>query len=180
MNKSVIKLLNKKFIISVITSSTFITGCTMAVIWFYLSNIDRLDIFFDTVSLSSAIGIIFVFIIVSLSGFSLVIFISSFILILIYTLHEDNFKNYKGFISGILPVKDKINRKMLYAFPRGEFAVACFQDTDNNSKIDKNFLGIPTNTGFSNNKKKLFGIAPDYERAKIILEESKIIQIKIN
>ncbi|EFC4078507.1 hypothetical protein NLK86_16740, partial [Escherichia coli] len=94
MNKSVIKLLNKKFIISVITSSTFITGCTMAVIWFYLSNIDRLDIFFDTVSLSSAIGIIFVFIIVSLSGFSLVIFISSFILILIYTLHEDNFKNY--------------------------------------------------------------------------------------
>lgn len=92
MNKSVIKLLNKKFIISVITSSTFITGCTMAVIWFYLSNIDRLDIFFDTVSLSSAIGIIFVFIIVSFSGFSLVIFISSFILILIYTLHEDNFK----------------------------------------------------------------------------------------
>lgn len=93
---------------------------------------------------------------------------------------EDNFKNYKGFISGILPVKDKINRKMLYAFPRGEFAVACFQDTDNNSKIDKNFLGIPTNTGFSNNKKKIFGIPPDYERAKIILEESKIIQIKIN
>ena len=69
---------------------------------------------------------------------------------------------------------------MLYAFPRGEFAVACFQDTDNNSKIDKNFLGIPTNTGFSNNKKKIFGIPPDYERAKIILEESKIIQIKIN
>ena len=62
MNKSVIKLLNKKFIISVITSSTFITGCTMAVIWFYLSNIDRLDIFFDAVSLSSALGIIFVFI----------------------------------------------------------------------------------------------------------------------
>lgn len=78
----------------------------MAVIWFYLSNIDRLDIFFDTVSLSSAIGIIFVFIIVSLSGFSLVIFISSFILILIYTLHEDNFKNYPSIphrISVMLP-----------------------------------------------------------------------------
>ena len=96
MNKSVIKLLNKKFIISVITSSTFITGCTMAVIWFYLSNIDRLDIFFDAVSLSSALGIIFVFIIVSVSGFSLVIFISSFILMLIYTGHEDNFKDYSS------------------------------------------------------------------------------------
>ncbi|EJV7098108.1 hypothetical protein [Escherichia coli] len=96
MNKSVIKLLNKKFIISVITSSTFITGCTMAVIWFYLSNIDRLDIFFDAVSLSSALSIIFVFIIVSISGVSLVIFISSFFLMLIYTLHEDDFQNYSS------------------------------------------------------------------------------------
>lgn len=68
----------------------------MAVIWFYLSNIDRLDIFFDAVSLSSALGIIFVFIIVSVSGFSLLIFISSFILMLIYTGHEDNFKDYSS------------------------------------------------------------------------------------
>ncbi|ENS0018407.1 hypothetical protein ACEXR9_003041 [Salmonella enterica] len=96
MNKSVTKLLNKKFIISVITSSTFITGCTMAVIWFYLSNIDRLDIFFDAISLSSTLGIIFFFILVSISGFSLVIFISSFILILIYTGYEDKFKDYSS------------------------------------------------------------------------------------
>ncbi|HHG2485908.1 hypothetical protein [Escherichia coli] len=68
----------------------------MAVIWFYLSNIDRLDIFFDAVSLSSALSIIFVFIIVSISGVSLVIFISSFILMLIYTLHEDDFQNYSS------------------------------------------------------------------------------------
>lgn len=68
----------------------------MAVIWFYLSNIDRLDIFFDAVSLSSALSIIFVFIIVSISGVSLVIFISSFFLMLIYTLHEDDFQNYSS------------------------------------------------------------------------------------
>lgn len=94
MDKPVIKLLNKKFIISVITSSTFITGCTMAVIWLYLSNIDRLDIFFDAISLSSALGIIFFFILLSISGFSLVIFISSLILMLIYTGYENKFKDY--------------------------------------------------------------------------------------
>ena len=96
MDKSFIKLFNRKFIISVITSSTFITGCTMAVVWFYLSNIDRLDIFFDAVSFSSALGIIFFFILFSISGFSLLIFISSFILILIYTGYENKFKNYSS------------------------------------------------------------------------------------
>lgn len=94
MNKSALKLLNKKFIISVITSSTLITGCTIATIWFYLSNIDRLDIFFDAVSLSSALGIIFFFILLSISGFSLVIFMSSFILILICTGLEEKIKDY--------------------------------------------------------------------------------------
>ena len=92
---------------------------------------------------------------------------------------EDNFKNYKGFISGILPVKNKVNRKMLYVFPRGEFAVACFQDTDNNSKIDKNFLGIPINTGFSNNKRKFFGIPPNYKSA-LISDEPKFLKIIVN
>ena len=92
---------------------------------------------------------------------------------------EDNFKNYKGFISGILPVKNKVNRKMLYVFPRGEFAVACFQDTDSNSKIDKNFLGIPINTGFSNNKRKFFGIPPNYKSA-LISDEPKFLKIIVN
>ena len=92
---------------------------------------------------------------------------------------EDNFKNYKGFISGILPVKSNVNRKMLYVFPRGEFAVACFQDTDNNSKIDKNFLGIPINTGFSNNKRKFFGIPPNYKSA-LISDQPKFLKIIVN
>ena len=92
---------------------------------------------------------------------------------------EDNFKNYKGFISGILPVKSNVNRKMLYVFPRGEFAIACFQDTDSNSKIDKNFLGIPINTGFSNNKRKFFGIPPNYKSA-LISDQPKFLKIIVN
>lgn len=93
---------------------------------------------------------------------------------------EENFKNYKGFISGILPVSNKITRKMIYAIPKGEVAIACFQDTDLNNKMDKNILGIPNNTGFSNNKKKIFGIPPNYETAKIILKAQKSIQVEID
>ncbi len=93
---------------------------------------------------------------------------------------EENFKSYKGFIEGIIPITQKVNRKMIYAIPRGELAIACFQDTDNNSKIDKNFIGIPINTGFSNNKKRIFGTPPNYETAKVILSEAKTLQIIIN
>lgn len=93
---------------------------------------------------------------------------------------EENFKNYKGFISGILPVTNNVNRKMLYGIPKGEFAIACFLDTNSDNKIDENFMGIPINTGFSNNRKKIFGIPPNYKTAKIILGESKTIQVKIN
>lgn len=93
---------------------------------------------------------------------------------------ETQFKNYNGFKKGIFPVKSTVNRKIFYGLPKGDFAIACFQDTDNNTKMDKNFFGIPTNTGFSNNKKKIFGIPPNYDSAKIILDESKNIQIKIN
>jgi len=93
---------------------------------------------------------------------------------------EENFKNYKGFMSGILPVSKKITRKMMYAIPKGDVAVACFQDTDLNNKMDKNIFGIPANTGFSNNKKKTFGIPPSYETAKIILGEAKKVEIFIN
>ena len=94
MEKIILNTLNKKFIISVISSSTFITGCTFAFIWFYLSNLDRLDIFFDAVNLSSTLGVIFFFILLSISGFSLIIFISSFILILIYSGYEHKLKGY--------------------------------------------------------------------------------------
>lgn len=92
---------------------------------------------------------------------------------------EENFSNYKGFLSGILPIKDTKTRKVFYGIPKGELAIACFQDTNYDSKMDKNKLGIPKNTGFSNNKKRIFGIPPKYETAKIIIDESKEVQVII-
>ena len=94
MNNFVSKIFNKKYIFTVITSSAFITGCTISVIWFYLSYLGRLDIFFDAASISSALGIIFCFVLLSLMGFSLVIFASSFILTFIYQANEDKFNAY--------------------------------------------------------------------------------------
>lgn len=52
------KILNKKLIMSIISSSAFITVLTVAVIWLYLSNIDRLDIFHDAVNVKSIMGVI--------------------------------------------------------------------------------------------------------------------------
>ena len=94
MNKPLFKLINKKFIVTIVTSSVFVTSLTIAAIWFYLSNIDRLDIFFDAVSVSSSLGIIFFFILLSLIGFSTVIFISSFVMIFIYSIHEGKFRAF--------------------------------------------------------------------------------------
>ena len=46
--------------------------------------------------------------------------------------------------------------------PEGKYAVAIFQDKNENGRIDKNFLGIPTEPfGFSNMKR--FGI-PKWEK----------------
>ncbi len=84
-----------------------------------------------------------------------------------------------GFLQGIIPVKNNLTRITLYHFPKGEFALKCFQDSNFDGKIDKNIFGIPTRTGFSNNKKKIFGIPPNYQTAKVTFSEPKILTIKI-
>jgi len=91
----------------------------------------------------------------------------------------ENFKNYEGFKMGIIPVQSKVTRKVFYNFPKIDFALACFQDLNNDSKMEKNILGIPTKTGFSNNKKKIFGIPPNYKTAKINLDKEMLIKVKI-
>ena len=83
-------------------------------------------------------------------------------------------------MQGIFPVTNNVNRKIFYAFPKGEFAVACFQDANSDNKMDKNLFGIPINIGVSNNKKGIFGKLPKYEIAKVILVDPKTIQIQIN
>lgn len=92
---------------------------------------------------------------------------------------EENYKSYSGFKSGAVTVNSNIVKVKLYNIPKGDYALACFQDTDGDNKMDKNMFGIPKNTGFSNNKKKIFGIPPNYDTAKFSLSNSTTIKVKI-
>jgi uncharacterized protein (DUF2141 family) len=52
--------------------------------------------------------------------------------------------------------------------PEGTYAVVAFQDENGNGKVDRNFLGIPTEKiGFSNNP-SLWG-APRFSDSKFVL-----------
>lgn len=53
--------------------------------------------------------------------------------------------------------------------PPGEWAVSLTQDLNNNNKIDKNFLGIPTEPyAFSNNVRPTVA-APDFNECKFMV-----------
>ncbi|MES2619765.1 MAG: DUF2141 domain-containing protein [Bacteroidota bacterium] len=63
------------------------------------------------------------------------------------------------------PVNGKLEAK-LDSIPYGEFAIALYQDENNDGEIDKNALGIPTERyGFSNNFKPLVK-APSFKNCK--------------
>lgn len=63
---------------------------------------------------------------------------------------------------------------------KGEWAVALTQDTNNNDKLDKNFLGIPTEPfAFSNNVRPHLA-APNFEECKFMVEgDSKVVNIRL-
>ena len=92
---------------------------------------------------------------------------------------EENFNSRKGIKSGIFPIQKIENIKMIYGMYKGEFALACFQDTDLDNKIDTKIFGIPINYGFSGNKRGFFGTPPNYKEAKIDLKTDTEIIIKI-
>ncbi|GAA4013655.1 hypothetical protein GCM10022408_28460 [Hymenobacter fastidiosus] len=62
--------------------------------------------------------------------------------------------------------------------PHGEWAVAITQDMNNNDKLDKNFLGIPTEPyAFSNNIRPTIS-APDFNQCKFMVNGTgKVVSI---
>ncbi|GAC1600893.1 MAG: hypothetical protein NVS3B25_28540 [Hymenobacter sp.] len=62
--------------------------------------------------------------------------------------------------------------------PKGEWAVAITQDVNNNDKIDKNLLGIPTEPyAFSNNVHPTVA-APDFNECKFLVDgPGKVVSI---
>lgn len=63
---------------------------------------------------------------------------------------------------------------------KGEWAVALTQDINNNNKLDKNLLGIPTEPyAFSNNVRPRL-LAPNFEECKFMADaDGKVVTIRL-
>ena len=72
------------------------------------------------------------------------------------------------------------NLKVTIELPQGDYAVAVYQDKNQNQRLDTNFLGIPQEPyAFSNNARPKFR-APNFDEAKIGLwEQTKYINIAL-
>jgi len=92
---------------------------------------------------------------------------------------EENFKTRRGTINGLVSTGKRENIKVIYAMPKGEYALACFQDVNSDNKIDTKLFGIPKNYGFSRNNRGFFGTPPKYKDAKMELKNDTEITIKI-
>lgn len=58
-------------------------------------------------------------------------------------------------------------------FQPGYYAIACYQDENNNQRLDSNWFGVPTEAyGFSNNARPKFR-APSWDEACIYLKDNK-------
>ena len=88
----------------------------------------------------------------------------------------DKGREYKGVV---IKIKGK---SVTYAFsgvPNGDYAIAIFQDSNNNGKLDKNFWGIPKERfAFSRNATGTFG-APGFNKAKFKLNGNYTAKIKL-
>lgn len=73
-------------------------------------------------------------------------------------------------------VKSEANRtKVVFEnIPHGTYAIAVLHDQNDNGKLDKNMLGIPTEGyGSSNNQKKLFR-APNFDECKFKVDKNSV------
>lgn len=94
----------------------------------------------------------------------------------------------KTFLKVDIPPFNKIiksdNYEMVSAYfdlPEGEYAVAVFQDLNEDGKMNANFFGIPTDPyGFSLNYKPLFR-GPKFYECSFLIEknENKTLNIKL-
>ncbi|TRX36868.1 DUF2141 domain-containing protein [Flavobacterium sp. ZT3R18] len=75
-------------------------------------------------------------------------------------------------------IKENGAKVTFEGIPKGEYAISVYQDENNNGKLDKNVMGIPSeDVACSNNAKGFMG-PPKYKDAKFDIEKNQIIEIK--
>lgn len=86
-----------------------------------------------------------------------------------YNTREGFLKSGKWAFSKAVKPEGKSQFTLPVELPPGEWAVAITQDLNNNNKIDKNFLGIPTEPyAFSNNIRPTIA-APKFDECKFMV-----------
>lgn len=95
-----------------------------------------------------------------------------------YNTREGFLKSGKWAFSKSVKPGGKSEVTLPVELPRGEWAVAITQDLNNNDKIDKNFLGIPTEPyAFSNNVRPTVA-APGFDECKFTVDgPGKVVNI---
>ncbi|MBF9221941.1 DUF2141 domain-containing protein [Hymenobacter ruricola] len=95
-----------------------------------------------------------------------------------YNTREGFLKSGKWAFSKSVKPAGKSEFTLPVELPRGEWAVAITQDLNNNDKIDKNFLGIPTEPyAFSNNVRPTVA-APGFDECKFMVDgPGKVVSI---
>ena len=86
--------------------------------------------------------------------------------------NKQNFMSKNLVTASVLPAKNA-NISISFSLPKGEYALAISQDYNENTVLDKNFLGIPQEPYvFSNSVRPKFR-APTFEEAKFFVDDKK-------
>lgn len=84
-----------------------------------------------------------------------------------------SFRKYKE------TVKDKTMEVSVRNLPKGEYSIALYHDINSNGKMDRNFIGIPSeHYGFSNITSIIFS-RPSFDETKFLLKSDTSIVIKL-
>ncbi len=98
------------------------------------------------------------------------------IVVEIYDKHELFFK--KSLAKKIVKATDK-NLDVSFHIPHGTYAIAIYQDENENKLFDRNFLGLPKEPyGLSNNFKPRFS-APTFNDCKFIVAQATALSISL-
>ncbi|MEM7550082.1 MAG: DUF2141 domain-containing protein [Bacteroidota bacterium] len=87
---------------------------------------------------------------------------------------ERNYKSKKDCFKGyFLKVENNQANIIIEDLPTGEYAIKVYHDVNNNGKLDKNMIGVPSEPyAFSNNAKGFLGI-PDFDEVKFPVREQR-------
>ena len=75
------------------------------------------------------------------------------------------------------PIKNKQTVVTFSDLPAGEYAISTFHDENNNGKLDKNMMGIPSEDYAASNNAKGFMGPPAYKDAKFVINKDSKIEI---